>query len=273
MYRFYLPTYYMLYSRPKSASALASGLIIITIPLVFMAWYFSALGMLELLLLFYLSRLAFMLIYETGYMENDIVTIKKEATPTIRLKPQDFVFFDKHYWPVVISKVALAALILGLLLALRPWWNAEIYVGQFLACMVVMRLFFFAHNTFRGRMNILTEGGLIAVKYPSFLFLVIPWQEMPLPYLLAFFAFPLVRIIEYAQQEKFRLPGLTSAVDYIEVFRVKYYGILLAISALAYGLFPGPISQMYLILICYFFAYRFGLFLLNYKNWHRKKVL
>jgi hypothetical protein len=263
----------MNYSRPKKASAVTSGMVIITIPLLFIAFHFAVLEIVQLIVLFYVSRLAFLLMYETGYMENDIITVKKEKSPTIRLKPQDFTFFEKHYWPVVLSKVAFAALALLTLLAVQSWWNIELYVGQFLACIILMRLFFYAHNSFRGRMNILTEGGLIIMRYTSFLFLVIPFQEILIPFLLAFFTFPMVRILEYAHQEKFRFPALTQFVDDLNVFRVRYYGTLTAISAIIFWLFPNEITFVSCILAIYFLVYRFGCFAASYGKPNRKKVL
>ncbi len=273
MYNFYLPLYYMNYSRPKKAPAVASGMVIITIPLIFIAFHFTSLNIVQLAVLFYVSRLAFMVMYETGYMENDIITIKKETNPTIRLKPKDFSFFEAHYWPVVLSKVAIAGLALLVLWALQQWWSIDLYIGQFVVCLVLMRLFFYAHNALRGRLNIFTEGALIMVKYPSFLFLVIPLQEMLLPYVMAFFAFPLARIIEYAQQEKFRLPALSNFVDDINVFRVKYYGTLIIISATLFWLYPGDVTFVSFMLSVYFLVYRFGCFLAVSARPNRKKVL
>jgi hypothetical protein len=196
-----------------------------------------------------------MSIYELGYIDNDTKTILKEKKPTLRLKSEDYTFFNKNYKKVVIIKLLIAILMLIVLYEIKSNIFHELYIEQFLFGVVLSMLFFLLHNKLRSRFNILTFGLLSILKYTTPILLFIPFATSFSTIFFILVMFPIVRILEHATKVKYGLTVLIKVVGNHDIFRIKYYFIAL-VSIVLLSFFYNINYLIYTSILIYFLAYR-----------------
>lgn len=265
MIPFFIPGYYLFYSRLKRKSEIVSLLIIYPIYILVMLFYFSDLALTELLLFFVVAWLAWITVYETGYFENDAITIKKEVNPTLRMAPDQITWVQQNFILIHVVRFFLAFCFLGLLF----WLSDTIitindFIG-FVICIFVARLFFFFHNSLRSRWNILTYLLLSSTKYLSFFILFYSHLSF-VPEILycVLLTFPIPRTIEHAAKTKYGLQKIQNLVGNIDTFRWKYYLTGFLIALVLHYIKINPITIAFLFSMGYFLSFRlFSVLIIN----------
>jgi hypothetical protein len=222
--------------------------------------------------LYLLAKVAFIAVYEIGYIENDTVTIKKESTPNMRLYAKDYAFFEHHYNRVILSRVGAVVLALVGLWGLSALLNVTLYLFPFVLTLLAARAIFAAHNTIRNRFNVVTFAGLSILKYSALLFLFVPLSQIATPFVLAVTIFPLLRTTEHACRERYGFVWLQRVVGDLDAFRVKYYSTLLVLALLFYVWVPNELFFSALLMHLYYLLYRVGCYIAVYRgNYKRVK--
>jgi len=258
MIRYIVPGFCLFHTRLTRRLDRVSWVIVNPLAILLLSYVFTDLSLPFLLVGFPLGFLCFLSIYETGYIENDVVTVKGEDRPTVRFSREEAMRIEESYWPLIAWKVAIALLLLMSLTLWVRYGGEAARVGLFVGCLVAARFFFRIHNSIRNRWNILTYLGLSVLKYLS-LPLLFGGEGRTLELvLLTVTMFPLVRTVEHATKPLYRFPGLRRFVGNFDTFRVKYYCILFALAwtaALLWGFQP---DVPFLLLYGYFLAFRIG---------------
>src|SRR5690606_29974087 len=97
--KFCLPGYYLFYSRLRRKSERISWLVVFPLAVLLASILAVPDDWPTTLGVFSLSFLAWMFIYEFGYMENDVFTIDWEAQPTLRIAREEIDFIkSSFYW-------------------------------------------------------------------------------------------------------------------------------------------------------------------------------
>lgn len=187
-------------------------------------------------------------IYEIGYINNDIVTVQYETSPTIRLDKETYIYMKRTILLLCVARRMIAFSIF-LILYYRENTNVLLY-----ASMLILLDFFYAlHNTLRSKVNLITLSCLVFIKYTSPVILFVKnSQDLIALIITTIFVYCVSRSIEHAN--KYQLFKSKLFVEY-DRFRFVYYFTLCIVSVCVY-LTTKKISLM-LILSFYFFVYRF----------------
>lgn len=257
MISFFIPGYYLLYSRLKRKSEVVSLLIIYPVFLFVMLFIFGKVDFIPLLGSFLLAWIAWLAAYEIGYLENDAITIKKEKNPTLRMKDHEILWVQHNFHKIQFIRAIIAASVLAVLFFNFKDQLNNIDFWIFAGCIVAARLFFYLHNTIRSRWNIATYILLSSTKYLSLpLLFAHSIPETPEFFVAILLAFPIVRTIEHAAKTKYNMKGIIELVGNIDFFRLKYYSAGFVLSILLYWVGGYEKALVFVITMGYFFVFR-----------------
>lgn len=253
---FVIPGVYLFHSRLKSVTERVSWLLINPVVIGSVAIAVTELSFGAFLSALLLSFIAWQSVYETGYIENDIITTQKEKTPTLRLDPSLHKELERSYWPIVFTKMALAALSCAGLAAISHSFPGTLAVGMFVGLIFFSRLAFYAHNKTRSRLNVVTYFFLSGLKYSSIPVLFFTGSSLALLILIIILVFPLPRTLEHACKVKYGFRKLAYWIVPFDFFRPKYYFIV-AIGLGVLAFFTG-VNEFYIgtFVAIYFFLLR-----------------
>lgn len=221
MKRFYLPYLYGISTRVKTKVHKLSFIALIIIPNYISASF--AMGEWVNCIDFFLAFSALYMIYEIGYIYNDILTIRYEQKPTKWLKGEYQQWLEKNYEIVVATRVLIVAITV-LVLHIRGVQNIMFFIGA----LVLLKVFYAFHNYFRDWRNIITVFLLQFVKYGAVVLLFgnvyTSWYYILINMLLI----GGVRTYEYGVDKAFFTGKFTKiSVDFR---RVIYYAAMLLVS-------------------------------------------
>jgi hypothetical protein len=258
MYKFVIPFYYMTYSRLKSLPEKLSLILIYPLFLMVFLFGFYQIEVIPHLFSFFLAFVAWMSIYEIGYLENDALTINRETHPNLRISQEDIGFIKDNFWKIALIRVLIFMGFTSILYFFNLWSIEQIV--WFVSIVIFARFFFYLHNLIRSRWNIFSYFFLCVSKYWVFLFIYLGLEHGLEPYLIVLCCFPVLRTIEHAVKPKYKIKSLKKWVGSLDVFRVKYYSFILGIAVLfSFGL---GFSKIFIFASAYFFIFRMGILLL-----------
>ena len=254
---FYVPFLYLYHTRQRSLRKLLSWALVYLLPACTLALMQGGLS-LRTLAAVVLAVVLVYNFYETGYIQNDTETIKREKAPSMRLQPEELAYYRRNMefiygWRLLFGAPLAAGLIL---LVPRPW--------PFLVAALAILFVYQFYNAVRSRWNLYLYVPLITLRYcaPQLLFI---GQADPALLAASFFAYPLANILERASFPKFRIgfmQRLIGGKEGIPAFRIGYYATLLVITA-AIALLDGAFDLRICLLFAYYLVVRILFRLLN----------
>ena len=275
MFKFYLPFYYLFYSRLKTTIDMISWIIIFIIPQFFITYMYADLNLGAFVLLFLLSQIIFNTLYEVGYIENDISTTENEKEPTLRLDEESTTYIKNNYSKIIYFRYFIVLFSIALLYWVNSYFQVGLNITAFVVLLMVNRIFFFFHNSIRNRWNLVTFSVLAVSKYifPIVLFACI--EDMIYPIILSIMIFPVLRIIEHSTHRRYTFEIYAKVVGNHDKFRVYYYSCLVVMCIILYSIsmfskFDFIIS---IILLIYFLVYRVSSYMMLRKGLYRRDTL
>ncbi|PSL01252.1 wbuO protein [Cecembia rubra] len=258
MYKFVIPFYYLSYSRLKSLPEKLSLVWIYPLFLMVFLFGFYQLEINPHFFSFFLAFVAWISIYEIGYLENDALTIKKEAHPNFRINQEDIDLINKNFRRIAWIRILI---FMGFTSSLYHFNFCSIeQIVWFVSIVIFARFFFYLHNVIRSRWNIISYFFLCLSKYWVFPILYLGLGHGFDPYLIVLCCFPVLRTIEHAVKPKYKISWLKKLVGSLDVFRVKYYSIVLLFSFLISCGFS--FTPILIYSIAYFYIFRLGVWML-----------
>lgn len=250
----FLPAYYFHITRARRLFEFFSWMYIYPFFFIFFIFLYSTDYSLLFSFVFYF--LSIFHVYESGYIENDIQTVKKEEKPTIRHTRSDQFFINKNYYMIQRLRcvVSILFLVISSFFASTLWVLFYGAVG-----LILCKVLFFLHNSIRSNLNILTYFMLVSFRYLSCLFFAFIFlNEIKASYLcltvLVMLLFPVVRTIEHASKPRYKIFFLSFIVRNMDVFRVCYYFCLFLVFLLIFLWFD--FGSEFVLMSLYFLVYR-----------------
>lgn len=250
----FFPTYYFRITRARRLFEFLSWMYIYPFFFIFFIFLYSTNYSLLLSFVFYF--LSTFQMYESGYIENDIQTVKKEDKPTIRNTRSDQFFITKNYYIIQRLRcvVSILFLVFSSFFASSSWVFFYGVVG-----LILCKILFFLHNSIRSNLNILTYFMLVSFRYLSCLFFVLFFLNgINTSYLwltaLVMLLFPIVRTIEHASKPRYKVFLLRFIVGKMDVFRVCYYSFLFLVFLFFFLFFD--FDYEFVMMSLYFLVYR-----------------
>ena len=139
-------------------------------------------------------------LYELGYLQNDFWTVRRERQPHYRLPSKERARLKPGL--LALSRALWAAVFLLLLFVLPL--GVPLHWLRFLLALLVLCLFFLAHNLVRSRWNMLTYFLLCSAKYAALPALFLPASQGCAVWLAFFACFVLPRSLEHCAKPKYR---------------------------------------------------------------------
>lgn len=264
MIKFFIPGYYLLYSRLKRKSEIVSLLVIYPLYIGMLLFNFTDIEIGKLVILFITAWFAWIAVYETGYFENDAITIKKEVNPTLRMPSHEITWVQQNFMLLHLVRFLMAFGFLGLLLWLSDNVLTNTDLLSFVICIFVARVFFYFHNSIRSRWNILTYVLLSSTKYLSLFFLFhTHLLHTPELFYCVLLTFPLPRTLEHAAKTKYGLEKIQNLIGNLDQFRFKYYLLGFLISLSLYYFEVAASAIVFVVSFGYFLFFRASTFLIT----------
>lgn len=216
----------------------------------------------RIIVIFALSMLSYINVYELGYIYNDTETIKKEKSPTLRLSEKQLMHYEKR--KIFIYSVRFLQ-VFFLNFALVFFISQKSLVVFSLVELFTLTVYWI-YNHVRGNTAMFFYFFLISARYVSVNLCSIENFTISV-FLAALFVFPIIRTMEYkahyGENSKvnllFRKYIIKYDINKIPVFRLYATAVLLAISfALS---FVRICTWIPLVMCSYMFIYRFSLWL------------
>lgn len=243
MKKLFLPYLYGFNTRARSKVHKVSFFMLIVLP-IFLNIFLLNNFVLDIFL-FFLAFTAMYLVYEIGYIYNDVFTVKKEEKPTQWLTKKNVEFVNDNYLLLISSRVIYILLLMMVIRHISPY-NYELFVVS----LILLYFVFSLHNSFRGWINIITDGLLQILKYGSIFLLFLNGKDLLLAYIYIYIEIAFLRTLEFGIGKKYILKKLQNVN--MDSFRLIYYLCMLVISAVL-GIFseevyPLSIGLVYLLI-------------------------
>tara|TARA_A100001015_G_C15028382_1_gene731789 strand:+ start:2359 stop:3192 length:834 start_codon:yes stop_codon:yes gene_type:complete len=260
---FFLPFVYLLHTRLKTKFELISWQIIFFVPQLIITYYYLDIRSNIFIHLFLISQLIFYSIYETGYIQNDIVTTKKEKKPTIRLNKKNFIFVAKNYFKLIYFRYFIALFFLSVMYWLDTFTSYNLKLLNFVLVLTLTKIIFYIHNSIRNRFTIITYFLLSILKYSFPIILFINFDKLIYPLIITIMIFPVLRVIEVTTLNRYKYKSFKKLIGNIDKFRILYYFVFF-VGIVTTKLFFGGNIDFYLSIsiILYFLFFRIACFYL-----------
>lgn len=225
--KFYIPVVYAFRTRMgNSVEGFVKWLCEYLIPTFFC--YFLAGNSLNLAIdNYFLIILLTYTLYETGYIQNDTETIKKEKDPTLRLSLSEIAYYEKNRKAVIGIRLFIAILLSTLLMI-----NCSFSIGSVVAVTGswAILLVYLIYNSVRGHMSFVLHFFLLLLRYSTATLMFIPNVSW-IVFVLCITIFPLPMLMEILRKGKFGIHYNFTKIylnDYEKrhIFRIKYYFLL-----------------------------------------------
>lgn len=209
------------------------------------------------------------LVYENGYIQNDVITTRAELNPTKRLSDKECFTLYANIKKVFLIRFLIFIFLTLVLYTLLP---SEEFALLFFLLFFLQVLFVF-YNIVRNRLNFYL---ILPLSYLRFYLPILPLLILNENYVEAvalFFVYPVAKLLEFSKEEKFGFKFLPKVIGNIDRFRVVYYLIVVTFLLLSYLCFsPQPVAS--LIVTTYYLLYRLlGYFIYSRSARFKKLVI
>ena len=260
-FKYAIPGYYFFYSRLKTKPEKISWFFILPLPILLFALIQGYSGR-EIFILPTFQFVIFYLLYEIGYMYNDCFTVTKEKNPHFWVPEPETKVIREYYIAVVLIRLSSVLIVSAFILKLY-FYEEQNRANLLLVILFANNCFFWLHNYFRSRYNILIYFGL---AYSKYLFFLLPFNcyKMEIDFLIGtLLIFPIIRTIEYSSKEKFSIELFDGIRKKRHLARVIYY-----FNATCISIFIFWPEKKWILMLCYFLSYRIATLITdwNFRN-------
>lgn len=220
--KYFFPFGYGFNTRAKTLAYRLSFFVVTVLPSLYIALMIGGLNI-QALISYIVSFVAMYVVYEIGYIYNDVYTVGFEKSPTYRLSEGDYKYVRKKY-PLMISTR------LGVVIASVCYffyYNSRI-VLTYILLLFLLYLIYSIHNYTRSKVTAFTMLGIVWLKY---LIPIVSFMDKSNAFecvLLSLCIIPFPRFVEYGSKDYCHLFKLRQYGR----FRIIYYAVLLTCEVL-----------------------------------------
>ena len=243
-----MPLGYFLATRVPGAIASISWVAVYVIPLLLVG-SLAQLPIIDTLAIQLLSIATVYAVYEVGYLQNDALTTRGEASPTLRLSPDEMDNVRRRFTVIALVRAVIVILLLALLYQMDPPGMQGLLVS-----LAILIPTFVIYNLTRGAINVPLHFLLVSLRFCAPVLVLIPYPDATL-LLYLILLFPLINTLERAAEPRYGLRwAQANPLANQSSGRWQYYlGLGALWSVTCVGL---DVNVMTLVPIAYLFAYR-----------------
>lgn len=213
--RYYIPLRWTFSTRYRNIINIISFFLIDAFPSLYIVLVVGE-SSLETVCYWFVSFVVVFCFYECGYIFNEVVSVRYEENPTIRIPHPFFSDILKHLENLVTLRIVIGTIGSWFLLIRYPY-NWELYILEVLLLLSVYTI----HNFFRGRINAITMPLEVTLKYMIPITVFVSENKLSIALFTIFVSVVFVRLIEYVSKKRY-ISGL-NVIKNVDKYRVKYY--------------------------------------------------
>lgn len=264
MFDFVFPQAYFFKTRLVSRFQRISWFFVFVVPVICFYLLFEEVDLIQL----FFSFITINYIYENGYIQNDVLTVRYEEAPTKRLSEKEAMFALERIKLIFLSRAFVLFSLLCLLYSISNLNYFLIYI----ACCVVLQSVFLFYNAVRGKINIFL---ILPMSFLRFYSPLLPffvghgmWGETFFLVLL----YPLCKTLEFTKEKKYNFNKISNLVPKVDVFRVYYYFFVVLIISFCGYYTDGSFPYSTMVSLYYFFYRLVGLSVYSFSARARKSI-
>ena len=192
--------------------------------------------------------ISFFYLYEFGYIQNDLISTKKEKNPTERLSPSQKKYASENYNLIKYCRILIFIISALIILFLDPTQNTIIAISISFICFILFQIY----NNWRSHYNAFLYFWLVACRFIPFIFIINNnSSQLILHTILILLIYPLEIGIERFSMPKYRYPIISQVIPSEKsknIFRFIYYFVITTILIFTIG-FNYTIFPFFLFLI------------------------
>jgi hypothetical protein len=218
-----IPFLYFLKTRLKGKVQRVSWVFVYFIPGFVLFAYFVSLDDWRNFILLIIGITLVNYVYENGYIQNDIKTIKREKNPTLRVSADKMHAIDKNWNKLVFIRGIISLFLLGLFYILSS--DVSLTLGLLLVSAFLQALYL-VYNSIRNIWNLIL---LLPISYIRFYGFVVPFlsKDVVLEFIIAtVLLYPFSKVLEFTKRERFNLLFIGNKLGNVDKFRIIYYLIV-----------------------------------------------
>ncbi|MVT07446.1 hypothetical protein [Chitinophaga tropicalis] len=203
-------------------------------------------------------------VYENGYLENDVKTIKQENNPTLRLNTEEISVIDDKFRAIFFIRVLIGVLLTTAYFYLAAFASVKVNAYMFLFVLIALQILYIIYNRVRNLLNLFLILPLSLIRFFGFILPLIPERELGAFITLAVLTYPLSKFFEFSTKERFRkiLPWLWNFN--IDRFRIIYYLMLTVLLGAGFALKIHQYCRIFFLVSAFYLIYRLvGLLVIN----------
>lgn len=222
-----IPFLYFLKTRLKGKVQRISWLFVYFIPSFVLFNFFAPLDEFKNILLLVIGITLINYIYENGYIQNDVKTTKKEKNPTLRLSVENMRYVDKNWLKIILIRTTIIIFLISLFYFISS--DLKQTINLFIISLF-LQILYLIYNNIRNIWNLIL---ILPINYIRFYGFILPFIISE--YLIEFIVittllYPLTKVLEFARQSRYNLIKISKFVGNVDIFRVKYYLVLVIFS-------------------------------------------
>lgn len=245
-----LPFLYFMKTRLKGKIQKISWIFVYFIPAFILFYNFISISIDNFVLLI-LSLTFINYIYENGYLQNDIKTIKRENDPTLRLSLEEIENIDKRWNLILILRSLICLSLLFLFYIFSK--NLEFTMILFLIGLL-LQILYLIYNSIRNFFNLILILPINYIRFYGFLIPFVDEKSLWLFLLCTFFLYPFLKVLEFTKQSRYKLEQISRFIGIIDIFRIKYYLLIFAYFLILNIFYDG--LNIYICLAFYYLIFR-----------------
>lgn len=201
-------------------------------------------------------------VYENGYIQNDVKTVQKEKTPTMRLNSEFSSYLNQNWNKVIFVRCFILFSLFYIYYLIDEDLIKTLYL---LVVALLLQMLFILYNSVRSRLNLFLILPLSYIRFYGFFLPFVPPYSLLEFLSVTVLLYPLSKFLEFSKLAKFNLNFMSELIGNIDTFRVKYYAAVVVITTTLVLFFDT--SWLYVGVAAYYFLYRaMGLVLIRNKS-------
>lgn len=233
---FFIPGLYRFHTRESGKIKLVPFFLTDFIPVILCFFAGKSIINLQLFFSFLLSYFAMFNFYELGYITNDVITIRCEKNPTLRLNQSELEYANKMILLIIAFRLIIFAIFECLLISI-----SQNEYEIFLISNIILLAVYSLHNYFRNSIKYFTDFILNISKYVIPLIPFFPFVSYA-SFIFLIIAFPVMRTICYILEKRncsqVRLiQAVVYFIFFISALLLNYQKIIPFYITVFYGIF------------------------------------
>ncbi|MDN5093704.1 hypothetical protein [Aliarcobacter butzleri] len=195
-------------------------------------------------------------------MQNDIILTKKEKNPNLRIDGEMLFNVRKNILSIFFIRFFIVVILITTIFLLV---NDFTIFLKYLLVVLLLQVLYLVYNNIRNIGNLYLILPLSYLRFYGFILPLVEFENLIGFITFTTLLYPFLKMLEFTKQPRYNLPNFSKLVGNVDIFRIKYYGVLAGIAILYFFIFESTL-QYFIVIVIYYLLFRIGTYLAIYKS-------